>query len=105
MSTQTAIPVTITPEAAAHVQKLAMQRELAMMIEHTLQTIPGLQNVEVTVQPNFEYGDDDRILIEAHLVPSAETSNAELAWTRWFVTAFSPDVCRHFCLFPQYGPA
>lgn len=100
MPTQTAIPVTITPEAAAHIQKLAMQRELEMMIEHTLQTIPGLRELHVVLEPPYDTGEDDSVVLEAVTPPTDDVYNACQVWGSWFDATFSPEVRQHFCLYP-----
>jgi hypothetical protein len=94
------IPVTITPEASAHVAEWGMQKELDQMLEYALETIPGLQRLEVWLAPPYDTGDENPIFIDAvrgmaFNTPSDRTSRE---WGRWKVRTFSPDVCRHFAL-------
>src|SRR4051794_24974808 len=51
-------PVTVSPEAAARVAELGLQREFEQIVEHTRQTIPGLRRLEVTLAPAHDTGDD-----------------------------------------------
>jgi len=104
MSLPTTIPVTITPEAAARVAELGMQKELDQMIAHTRQAVPGLQRLDVVLDPPYDTGDEPYLTIWATidqpLVPSDKTSSD---WGRWKVTTFPPEVCQHFAMLIQYG--
>jgi hypothetical protein len=96
---QTTIPITVKPEAAARVAELGMQAELERMLEHTLQTVPGLRSIEVQEALPYDTGDETTILILATLAEShPEYDRTDSAWGRWKVTTFPPDVCRYFVM-------
>jgi hypothetical protein len=102
MSTAT-IPVTVTPEAAARVAELGMQRELDQMLEHAKQTIPGLRSILVEESPHYEAGDEEGVTIWAVMhPPNPGEDRTEWQWGRWVTGAFPPDVFRHFVLMTRY---
>ncbi len=105
MSAPATVPVTITPEAAARVAELGMQAELERMLEHTRQTVAGLQRIEVTLTSPYDY---DRpspgIDIKAYTDrPFVEGDRTWGEWGRWKVTTFPSEVCEHFVLLLYYG--
>lgn len=105
MSAAATVPVTITPEAAARVAELGMQAELERMIEHTRQTVAGLQRIEVTLTPPYDERPSPGVNIEAYTDrPFVEGDRTWGQWGRWKVTTFPPEVCEHFVLMLYYGP-
>jgi hypothetical protein len=98
MDASTTIPVTVTPEAAAHVAELGMQKELEQMLEHARQTIPGLLRLDVILVPPYDTGDEDSVLIQAtqDLAFHGPNDRTYWEWGGWKVETFPPDVCRHF---------
>ena len=105
MNVLTTVPVTVSPEAAAHVVRLGMQAEFERMVEHAQQTIPGLLRLDVILAPPYDTGDEDTILLEALRDPVTLRLNdpADDAWGKWRITTFPPDVYRHFVLMMSYG--
>jgi hypothetical protein len=104
MHTTHAVPLTVEPEAAALVAELGLQAPLEQMLEHARRTITGLQSLQVKFGPAYDTG-EERIIIEAVRDPASRDSTA---WTweqfsRWKLSAFSPDVYRHFTLLDEYG--
>ncbi len=106
MNLKTTVPLTITPEATAHVAELGMQREFEQMLERTLQTVPGLQSIEVTLEYNPETGDDPRVVIWSYMEDRRlEYDPTEDQWGRWKITTFPPEVCEHFVMLAVHGAA
>jgi hypothetical protein len=96
---KTTVPLTITPEATAHVAELGMQREFEQMLERALQTVPGLQSIKVVLTYNPETGDDPRVVIWSYMEDRGlEYDPTEDEWGRWKVTTFPPEVCEHFVM-------
>jgi hypothetical protein len=105
MSTSTAVPTTITPEAAAHIAKLGIGPAVDQMLEHARQTIPDLKALEVVLEPTYDLGPPDEWLTiyadsGRDWVPEDKTA-AEFG--RWRVTTFPPEVCQHIALLVRYG--
>jgi hypothetical protein len=105
MNLNTTIPVTITPEAAQHVAQLGMQAELERMLQHTLQTVSGLQSINVVLDEPYDTGDEPAVVIEVWRDPACHSSEDRTQWELgcWQADSFSPDVCRHFTLLLGYG--
>lgn len=102
----TTIPLTVSPEAAARVAELGMQKEFDRMLEHTRQTVPGLQAISVNLAYDPCGSDDPRVVIDVIMAdPHLEDDPTGRQWGRWFVTTFPPDVCRHFVMLAGYGDA
>jgi hypothetical protein len=97
------VPVTITPEAAALVAELGMQKEFEQMLEHTQQTVPGLHAIRVVLADLYDTGDEPHVLLEAWMtVADIVHDPTPEQWGRWQVETFPPQVCEHFGLFPMY---
>lgn len=105
MPTLSSIPVTVTPEAAERVAELGMQGELEQMLEHTRQTVTGLQKIKLILEPSYDMGDDPFLTIEATrdqaLCEADDSTRRE--WSQWFVRHFTPDVVRHFGIRVYFG--
>jgi hypothetical protein len=100
----TTLPVTIAPEAAAHVAELGLQREFDMMLERIRKIAPGLRSITVTLAPPYDTGDEFCVLIEVVMDnPHKPYNPAVREWGNWKIQTFSPDVHRHFVLLATYG--
>jgi hypothetical protein len=95
----TTIPLTIEPEAAAHIAELGMQTEFEQMLEHTRQTLPGLHSIRVWLADPYDTGDESGVVIQPTIDPPPPGPHSiDWVWGGWFVDTFPPDVCRHFCM-------
>jgi hypothetical protein len=106
MATTTDIPVHITPEAAARIAELGMEREVQQMLDHTKQTVRGLESIGVTT-----WDSDSDPQGPAHLMltgwrpgmpSSVEDLLPESEWGSWFVRAFPPQVAWWFIFVIEY---
>jgi hypothetical protein len=104
MDASPTIPVTVTPEAAAHVAQLGMRKELEQMLEYARQTIPGLLRLDVVLAPPYDTGDEDSVVIEATRDMASRLANDPTwrQWSKWRAETFSPDVGRHFAFLMNY---
>lgn len=94
------IPVSVTPEAEAYIAELGMQDVFEQMLEHTLQTVRGLQAVEVQVDPPYDIGGDPCVIIRAIRDEDNQVDDpTEREWGEWKIRTFPPEVCIHFVLF------
>ena len=99
MNQTTTIPFTVTPEAAARVAELGMQRELDQMLRHTLETVSALQSIEVHLAEPYDTGDTPSVIIEARRTgPLLLPDRTERQWGAWKVRTFPPEVCEHFLM-------
>lgn len=94
------IPVTIDPEAAELVAELGMQAELEQMLDQARRMIPGLRRLQVVYGEPYDTGPDPSVVIDAYCDPALHEAarRAMHDYSRWKVTAFHPDVFRHFTL-------
>jgi hypothetical protein len=100
MSAVTAIPLTVEPEAAAHVAELGMQGEFEKMLEHIRQVVPGLCRINVRLWVPEDFDDDPRVTFEGvRNSPVEWLSRIIDEWFAWVIGSFSPDVLRHFTFF------
>ena len=105
MSSATEIALSISPEAAARVAELGLQREFEQMLEHARQTIPGLYRLEAAVPPLYDLGGEPGVVIDAFVPDRGLPYNpAQAEYGRWQVRTFPPEVCEHFTLLTNHGP-
>ena len=105
MHQTTTVPLTIAPEAAEHVRRLGMQSEFEQMLDHVRRTAADLRSIEVTLEPPYDTGDEDRVVIFAFReCPNALEDPLDDQWRRWEIQTFSPDVLRHFVTTTLYLP-
>ena len=105
MNVTASIPATVSPEAAAAIAELGMQTELQRMIDHALQTIPGLERIDVALEPHYDTGDETKVLLHALRDPATLSPDDQVSkqWTEWVVRSFSSEVLWHTCLIFSYG--
>ncbi len=103
--TPTTIPITVTPEAAARIAELGMQAELDRMLDHTVETVPGLRSIEVQLFETYDAGDENGLTIWSTRVnPHLADDPTNRQWGAWLVRTFPPGVCRYFCMLSVYEP-
>ena len=105
MNATASIPVTISPEAAAAIAELSMQAELQRMIDHALQTIPGLERIDVALEPHYDTGDETKVLLRVLRDPATWVPNDPFRaqWLDWEVKTFPADALWHLGLLVSYG--
>jgi hypothetical protein len=99
------VPVTVTPEATQRVAELGLQRELQQMIEHTLQTVPGLRAVNVVIALPYDTDDETSVTIKAvrDLPDQPLADRTDSQWGEWKTQTFPPDVCWYIRMMTAYG--
>jgi hypothetical protein len=104
MTRTTTVPLTVTPEAAAYVTELGMQREFEQMLEHTRQTVPGLRSIRVTLEFNPETDDAPGVVIWSNMDDRGLAYDpTESTWGRWKIETFPPEVCIRFVMLTVIG--
>jgi hypothetical protein len=104
MATSTTVPITVTPEAAARVAELGLQRELDEMVKHTLETIPGLRAVNVVLVLPYDTGEEDRISIDATVdMNTPGLYEAQCQWGRWLIETYPSRVMAYINLMTTFG--
>jgi hypothetical protein len=98
MAPTTDIPVTITEEATQHAAELGLQKEFEQVVRHTLETIPGVRWLDVTLEPGYGY-DIPCILLRAFVSDFEAARKPRDEWGLWRLTDLTPQVGQHFVLF------
>ncbi len=98
------VPCRVTAEAEARVAELGLQEQFAEMLEHTRQAVPGLQAIEVFLQPPYDMGEEPCVLIEATMEDRhLDYDPTVREWAHWKSSRFPPEVGQHFTLLANYG--
>ena len=105
MNTTTTIPVTISPEAEQLAAELGMRSEMDLMIEHIGTSIPGVLELEVFLQPPYDAGGGDQIILYAKCDLARIEQSGWSSWDYrdWKIETFPPEVCQHFTLLYYFG--
>jgi hypothetical protein len=100
------VPCRVSAEAEAYVAELGLQEQFAEMLERTRQTVPGLQAIEVNLQPPYDLGGDPCVLIEPTVPePHQGDYSVGLQLAHWKSSRFPPEVSQHFTFLENYGPS
>jgi hypothetical protein len=104
MNASTDVPVTITPEAAARVAELGMQKELEQMIAHVREVVADLVAIEVGIAERHDSGGEPGVRIRAYTV-QPYNPEAKLSWnlSGWVVDTFPSRVLEHMNIFLIHG--
>jgi hypothetical protein len=107
MATGTDIPVTVTDEARAWIADLGMQREFEMMLEHTLQTVSGLNAIQVKLEHDPSGAIEPQIVIWCYRENKGgeeyEYDPTDWDWGTWKIETFPPEVCLNFVMLSTDG--
>jgi hypothetical protein len=104
MAVDASSAVTVTPDAAAHVRRLGMERPFSAMLEHLSRMTPGLRSITVELDESPYPGDEPKVVLVTHQPLPASPGNdpTDTIWGNWFLTTFPPEVCRHFVRLPIF---
>jgi hypothetical protein len=104
MSTATTVPVTITPEAAGHVNGLGLERELAQILDYIQKTAPDLLRIEAVLDYDRDSPVPDAELVRAYL--PEPYGPIDLQWQhefdRWILTTYPVAISMHFVVTTRY---
>jgi hypothetical protein len=103
MNASVDVPLTITPEAAARIAELGLQREFEQMLVYVRQAVPGVVAIEVKRELPYDT-DSEPVSITAYsdeaFAPGRRTSGD---LTRWRVETFPPQVLEQLCILVSPG--
>ena len=101
----TTVPIVIMPDAAERVAELGIQAEVQEMIEHARQTVPGLREIRLILEPSYDTAPHPYLTIEAICEPGTlENFDRSERWDRWQISRFPPEVNQHITLLVFDGP-
>src|SRR5439155_22425898 len=100
MITSAAVPVRVTPEAAARVAGLGLQGEMRRMIDYARQHVPEPTRIEVVLYERDEVGEQPGVAVEVYTPfdsfdPAARTRGKI---GEWLVSEFPPQVLEHLLI-------
>ncbi len=95
------VQVTVTPEAAALVAQSGYQKEFEQMIERARTTIQGVKWLDVRVEPPYDTGDEDKVIIWIRIANNLLLNNPDIkSFRRWEIETFSPDFFEYIAAVP-----
>jgi hypothetical protein len=103
MSASIEAPLTITPEAAARIAELGMQKEFEQMIAYVREVVPELAAIEVVRELPYDT-DWEPVSITAYsdqVFAPGDNTSAKL--DEWVVTTFPPQVLEHLVVLLSPG--
>ncbi len=102
MSTTIAVPVTISPDAFAFVERLGQRREFERMIDRAKHVVPGLASIEVALDEATDDMPPGVILWTHRDDVGNDDDPTQRSWIEWMAATFPPEVCENFVLLPVY---
>jgi len=105
MSTTAMVPVTISREALAFIDRLGQREELEAMIDRARHMVPGLRSIEVVLDAATEEMPAGVVLWTHRDDIGLGNDPTHRNWIDWMAATFPPDVCQSFTLqqFPACG--
>lgn len=99
----TTVPVTITPEAMAHLQQMGLEPIYRQITDHIQKTAPNLLSIET----NWDYDRDapvpERLVIcPVHPAPAHVDLGWENEFDRWVIATFPHALRCHFVILPRF---
>jgi len=102
MSTTAMVPVTISREALAFIDRLGQREELEAMIDRARHMVPGLRSIEVVLDAAAEEMPAGVVLWTHRDDIGLGNDPTHRNWIDWMAATFPPDVCQSFTLLPVY---
>ena len=102
MSTVTTVPVTITPEARAFIDRFGQAEALGRMIDRARRIVAGLRSIEVVLDEATE-DMAAGVVLWVHrddIGPGSDPTHRD--WIDWMAVTFPPTVCQNFSLLSIY---
>src|SRR5271157_5975469 len=91
MSTTTMVPVTISREALACIDRLGQQEEFETMIDRARQTVPGLRSIEVVLDESTEEMPAAVVLWTHRDDMGLGNDPMHRNWIDWMAATFPPE--------------
>jgi hypothetical protein len=103
MSTTTIVPVTVSPEARAFINRVGQSQEFEMMIDRARRVVPGLKSIEVALDEATDEVPAGVVLWTHRDDIGPDNDFTHRSWIDWMAATFTPEVCQNFVLLPVYG--
>lgn len=102
MSATAMVPVTISREASAFIDRLGQRAEFEAMIDQARQSLPGLRSIEVVLDESTEEMPAGVVLWTHRDDTGLGFDPTQRNWIDWMAATFPPHVCHSFTLLPVY---
>jgi hypothetical protein len=102
MSTTAIVPVTITPEARAFIDRHGQREPFEAMIDRSRRVVPGLRSIEVVLDEATEEMAAGAVLWTHRDDIGPENDSTHRDWIDWTAATFPPEVCQNFTLLSVY---
>lgn len=104
----TTVPVTIEADAQQRINQLGRQKEVEEMLEHAMQSIPGLVRIEVAYA-DYEGTGIEPVVFDAVVKQNAtnELIAIDHEWNSWRYSVYPPEIAMQFILsaIPEFDDA
>jgi len=101
------VPVRISAEASAHVERIGLRPVMEQMIDYLNKTAPGLRSIDVqhSYFPDAPWDGEKIVLTGYHDERAGEPSTVSLhdRFDRWIIETFAPEVRTNFITFLAPG--
>ncbi len=98
MSATTMIPVTVSPEARAFVDRIGQVHELETMIDWARHIVNGLRSSDVVLDEVTEEMPPGVVLWVHRGDIGTGSDPMHREWIDWMIATFPPSVCQNFTL-------
>jgi hypothetical protein len=102
MSNAAMVPVTISPEAQAFIDRIGQREEFEAMIDQARHVLPALRSIEVVLDAATEEMPPGVVLWTHCDDPGPGNNSTYRNWIDWMAATFPPQVCENFTLLPVY---
>jgi len=102
MSISTLVPVTISTEAQAFIDRLGQRKELEAMIDRARQVVSGLRSIEVVLDEATEEIPAGVVLWAHREDIGAGSDPTHRDWIDWMAATFPPDTYSNFTFLSVY---
>jgi len=102
MSIPTMVPVTISPEARAFIDRNGQGAEFDTIIDRARQVVPGLRSIEVVFDEATEEIPPGVVLWTHRDDIGPRDDPTHRIWIDWMVATFPPEVCQNSTLLPVF---
>jgi hypothetical protein len=100
------IPLAVSQQATDYIAEHDLEAVFQRMLDHIPQHFSGLQSISVILQPPYDLGGNDCVIIDVKReIPTQNYDPSDRNWRSWLIDNFLPDEFTHFCLLSNNGGA
>jgi hypothetical protein len=100
----TPVPLTISPEAAEYIANHGLQQPFQQMLDELPKRMAAVHAIKVGLEWQYDEAEMRVICDVTREHPGLADDPTDREWGMWILTAFPPDVFRHFSFLPAYVP-